>query len=129
SNNSKSSKDSWVWEYIQKDILNKQVACNIIIVSLDGHEKKYDKVYSISTSTTHLDNLAQTIPSMLSKIDSHKPAKQQQLVFRLIAWIVEDCQPLIVVDGQEFRQFCYKMNPRFQVPRPALIKTKIQESV
>ncbi|CAG8807646.1 1146_t:CDS:1, partial [Gigaspora margarita] len=54
SNNSKSSKDSWVWEYMQKDILNKQVACDIITVSLDGREKKCDKVYSISTSTTHL---------------------------------------------------------------------------
>ncbi|CAG8784370.1 40742_t:CDS:2, partial [Gigaspora margarita] len=110
SNNSKSSKDSWVWKYMQKDVLNKQVACNIIMVSLDGRKKKCDKVYSISTSTTHLgehlstihrifpskkyeknsegqtiiisDNSAQTIPSMLSKIDSHKPAKQQRLVFR-----------------------------------------------
>ncbi|CAG8812059.1 40533_t:CDS:2 [Gigaspora margarita] len=94
-NNLKSSKDSWVWSYMEKDVVNKQVACDIITVSLDGHEKKCDKVYSITTSTTHLsehlntihrifpskkyeknseeqtiirsDNLAQTIPSMLLK--------------------------------------------------------------
>ncbi|CAG8803242.1 17759_t:CDS:2, partial [Gigaspora margarita] len=48
---------------------------------------------------------------------------------KTFTWIVEDYQPLTVVDGQEFRQFCYEMDPCFQVPRPALIKTKIQEFV
>ncbi|CAG8521369.1 44322_t:CDS:2 [Gigaspora margarita] len=54
---SKSLKDSWVWNYIKKDVLNKQVTYDIITVNLDRREKKCDKVYSISTSTTHLANI------------------------------------------------------------------------
>lgn len=66
---------------------------------------------------------------MLLKIDSHKPAKQQKLSSRLIAWIVKDCQALTVVDEKEFCLFCYDMDPRFKVPNSGLVKTKIRESV
>ncbi|CAG8677856.1 13049_t:CDS:2 [Cetraspora pellucida] len=140
-----------------KDILKKQVTCEIVTVSLEGHEKKCNKIYSLSTSITHLnehlntkhqifpsnqykknskgqtiiemDNSIQTIPLIFSKMDSHKPEKQQCLQFRLAAWIIEDCQSLVVMEEQKFREFCYEMDPRFKVPGPALVKTTIQKSV
>ncbi|CAG8795193.1 27972_t:CDS:2, partial [Dentiscutata erythropus] len=62
-------------------------------------------------------------------MDSYKPEKQQRLQFRLVAWIVEDCQPLVVVEGQKFREFCYEMDLHFKVPGPALVKTTIQKSL
>ncbi|CAG8545682.1 43880_t:CDS:2, partial [Gigaspora margarita] len=101
SNNSKSSKD----------------------ISLDGHKKKCDKVYSITTSTTHLgehlnmihqifpskiyeknlegqtiirsDNSTQTIPSMLLKVESHKPTIVNILFNSMNTNIFDDKWPLL----------------------------------
>ncbi|CAG8798696.1 9958_t:CDS:2, partial [Cetraspora pellucida] len=147
---------SWVWDYMKKDKLKKQVTCEVVTL-LDGNSKKCNRTFSITTSTTHLgehlnaihrifsskqykknsqgqtiiesNKSIRTIPSMLLKLDPHKPAKQEKLVFHLIAWIVEDYQPMTVVDSQNFRRFCYEMDPRFKVPGSAQIKTKIKESL
>lgn len=150
---SKLSNGSWVWKYMRKDKLKNQIKCDVI-TNLDGYEKKCPKVFSFKTSTTHLgehlnavhrlfsqqqieknseiiesDKSIQTIPSIFAKLDSHKPAKQQKLLFLLTAWVVEDCQALTVVEGQRFRELCHEMDPRFKVPGSALVKTKIRESV
>ncbi|CAG8797176.1 3015_t:CDS:2, partial [Dentiscutata erythropus] len=94
------------------------------ITKLNGNEKKCDKTFSIATSTTHLgkhlnsvhkifsyqqygknsdgqtiidpDKSMPTIPSMFSKIEAHKPVKKQKLLYRLTAWIVDDCQALTI---------------------------------
>ncbi|CAG8630275.1 3640_t:CDS:2 [Cetraspora pellucida] len=120
----------------------------------NGYEKKCPKVFSFKTSTTHLgehlnaihqlfsqqqieknseiiesNKSIQTIPSIFAKLDSHKLAKQQKLLFLLTAWVVEDCQALTIVEGQKFRELCYEMDPCFKVPGSALVKTKIRESV
>ncbi|CAG8795489.1 24867_t:CDS:2, partial [Gigaspora rosea] len=115
--NINSSNISWVWDFMKKDKSKREVKCDVVTL-LDGNNKKCGKIFSITTSTTHLgehlnavhrifpnkqykknlkgqtmidaDKSIQTIPSMFLKIDPHKPAKQEKLLFRLTAWIVED---------------------------------------
>ncbi|CAG8581898.1 5841_t:CDS:1, partial [Racocetra persica] len=121
---------SWVWDHMKKDKSKKKIRCDVVITKLNGNEKKYDKIFSIATSTTHLgehlnsvhrifsyqqygknsdgqtiidpDKSMPTIPSMFSKMEAHKPIKQQKLLYRLTAWIVDDCQALTVVEGRCF---------------------------
>ncbi|CAG8746061.1 11012_t:CDS:2, partial [Gigaspora rosea] len=112
------SNASWVWKHMTKNKLKQEVACDVVTINLDGIEKKFES-----------DKSTPTILSMLSKIDNHRPAKQQKLSSRLISWIVEDCQPLSVVEEKTFQLFCQEMDPRFKVPGSAHIKTKIRESV
>ncbi|CAG8723727.1 12418_t:CDS:2, partial [Racocetra persica] len=115
---------SWVWDFMKKDRLNKQVKCEVVTL-LDGNSKICNRTFSITTSTTHLGEHLNTIHRIFP--NPHKSVKQEKLVFHLAAWIVEDCQPMSVVDGQNFHRFCYEMDPRFKVPGSAQIKTKIKE--
>ncbi|CAG8490601.1 17247_t:CDS:2, partial [Racocetra fulgida] len=148
---------SFKCSFQEQDTVKKQITCDVVIINLDRNEKNCDKIFSITTSTTHLgehlneihrifsnqqysknskrqatvesDKSTPTIPSILSKVNSHSPAKQKKLTYHLISWIVKDCQPLTVVDKNEFRLFYQEMDPHFKVSCSASIKTKIRESV
>ncbi|CAG8766082.1 12475_t:CDS:2, partial [Dentiscutata erythropus] len=113
---------SWVWEHMKKNKLKQEITCDAITLNLDGIEKKCGRLFSIKTSTTHLgehlnsihrifssqqykknsneqtiiesDKSISTILSLFSKMDNHKPAKQQRILSRLVLWMVEDCQAL-----------------------------------
>ncbi|CAG8676615.1 5972_t:CDS:1, partial [Dentiscutata heterogama] len=104
---------SWVWKYIKKDKSKEKIRCNIVITNLNGNKKKCDKIFSITTSTTHLgkhlnsvyqifsyqqyeknldgqtiidpDKSIPTISLMFSKIEAYKPVKQQKLLYHLTA--------------------------------------------
>ncbi|CAG8752607.1 19549_t:CDS:2 [Gigaspora margarita] len=67
---------SWVWGYMKKDKLKNEITCDIVTI-LDGNEKKCDKRFS--QAIIELDKSTLTIPSILSKVDSHNPAKQSKL--------------------------------------------------
>ncbi|CAG8447275.1 4888_t:CDS:2, partial [Scutellospora calospora] len=111
-----------------EDILNKQVLCEIIMINLDRHEENCNKIYSISTSTTHLGEYLNTVYRIFSS-QQYKKNPKGQTVVESDTWIVEDCQALTVVKEQKFQQFCHEMDPWFKIPGLALIKKKIQESV
>ncbi|CAG8574931.1 8886_t:CDS:1, partial [Cetraspora pellucida] len=48
-----SEKVSWVWDYMKKDKSAKEVKCNVVML-VDENENRCDRVFNITTSTTHL---------------------------------------------------------------------------
>ncbi|CAG8517522.1 6214_t:CDS:2, partial [Cetraspora pellucida] len=55
--------------------------------------------------------------------------KQSRIIYRLAAWIIEAMMPLDCINHDRFRDFCYEINQRFEVPCTNTIKNVIKESV
>ncbi|CAG8464267.1 3036_t:CDS:2 [Cetraspora pellucida] len=122
---------SWVWDHMKKDnitTLTTHLCEHLNSVHQIFFYQQYKKI-SDEQTIIDSDKSMQTIPLMFSKIEVHKSAKQQKLLYRLTAWIVDYCQALSIVEENCFQQFCYEMDPCFKVPGSALIKTKIRKSV
>ncbi|CAG8592651.1 213_t:CDS:2, partial [Ambispora gerdemannii] len=55
-------------------------------------------------------------PLSPERIKMHNKDKQNRLVAKLVAWLVDDSQPFKLIDNQKFRDFCQEMDPRFNLP-------------
>ncbi|CAG8509828.1 344_t:CDS:2 [Ambispora leptoticha] len=89
-----------------------------------NHSDDTDDVNNASTTVTSTNIAGSPIqnqsfappPPPPERIKMHNKDKQNRLVAKLVAWLVEDSQPFKLIDNQKFRDFCQEMDPRFSFP-------------
>src|SRR6266498_3600378 len=55
----------------------------------------------------------------------HNPVKQQELVQLLVMWIIDDQQPLHVLQNKAFIRFINSLDPLFDIPSDKIVKQQI----
>ncbi|CAG8627503.1 3972_t:CDS:1, partial [Scutellospora calospora] len=95
---------------------------------------KTQKWDASSTTTVNPTSVTQpTIETIIQKQIENTlplPEKQQNRIsYRLVAWIVEEMMPLNCINYDRFRDFCYEINQRFEIPCTNTIKNMMKESV
>ncbi|CAG8692528.1 13982_t:CDS:2, partial [Cetraspora pellucida] len=146
---------SWIWKYTKKDKITKFKYCDIDIDKgnniLEKCNAEFKPRTAVTNITSHLHTVhriykdqkldapvissvegtkkPQTINSMLENIQLFAEKKQIRATYCLVSWLVESMMPLDCINHDRFRDFCYEVSPRFEVPCTNTIKNKIAESV
>ena len=54
-------------------------------------------------------------------------ARQEACMKKLASLICKDMRPISIVDGTGFREFCQELEPRYRIPSPGTITSRIED--
>ncbi|XP_052806300.1 E3 SUMO-protein ligase ZBED1-like [Mya arenaria] len=126
---------SSVWKYFTKTEDGKSVVCNLCSVklvygggtsNLRNHMKKHPVCSPPSTPSkttlkqTTLDVTVSTPPMI-------QAATTERVTRAVTDWVVRDCLPLSVVDGQGFRDMMALAAPSYTVPTRPTVRARVEK--
>jgi zinc finger BED domain-containing protein 1 (E3 SUMO-protein ligase ZBED1) len=133
------SKTSYVWDYFtdggvnsQKQKLKKCALCPRTYVFCGSTTNMRDHLaeqHGIKGEKPQATTTQQTIGDILEKSTPHSTRKMEELHDALLTFIVDDIQPFHILKSSAFKDFCLKLDPKFQVPAPRTIKNMLHQRV
>ena len=140
---------------MHKDKSSKKVICDQTVLGPKGETRPCEHTYKLSTSITNLKNhlrvkhqiyppdeqpstivtlghsdpRQQTLPSMYHENSSLPRQKKERILYRILAWIVDDMMPFNVIENKRFCDIIYECEPRFKMPCDSTFKDRLSESV
>ena len=93
-----------------------------------NHLIKYEELYSCKEPTNDKQLKLNQLTTSNKKYPHHD-LHQLQITDELVNFIAGDLLPLSVVESSRFRNFIYKLDPKYQVPTRKHPSTKLIEEI
>ncbi|CAG8556312.1 7748_t:CDS:2 [Ambispora gerdemannii] len=97
--------------------------------NLVTHLRTKHQIYPSINSVISNNSKQKTIEQMFESTNPLPRFKQEKILFRLIAWIVDDMQSFYAITNKKFQELIYECEPRFEFLCNNTIQSKIGQSV